>query len=70
MSGHRQRVIPKRMFAIGYSDSYMEQKDREQEDRRNTPSQRYCSLCHGSGFNCPECSGWDDEEYIEEEEDQ
>lgn len=23
---------------------------------------RVCHLCHGSGWNCPECSGWDEPE--------
>lgn len=29
---------------------------------------RYCSYCHGNGFNCPECSGWDDSDIVDEDE--
>lgn len=33
--------------------------DAHADEAERTP--RYCSYCTG-GHNCPECSGWDDEE--------
>lgn len=65
MAHVQKHSSPKRMYVeprlFGFSDAEIERRDQEQEDRRNTPRERYCTVCHNQGHNCPECSGWDDE---------
>jgi hypothetical protein len=68
---HIRQTSMKRMYVephlFGYSDAEIARLDQIEEDRRNTPRERYCTVCHNSGWNCPECSGWDDEQQESDE---